>query len=348
VHSASVLTHFPRPSDPQTGAVYLQLPAGEDIERVASLTSGIIAGRDNRYDQVRAIEKYLKQNYTYDLGVPPQEREGDAVSYFLFDEKRGYCEHFASAMAVMARSAGIPARVVTGYGGGEYNPFTGLWEIRESDAHAWVEIYFGTAGWVPFDPTPGFDVPGGQPQGQGNWLAGRIFSYLGDTLGSGPVGGALGYLGSGIRATVSLAVDLPLALILAIAAALAVLGWTVRKAGARGLAAWRLRRQVAGSLGLEYRHDDVLREYYLLSLRLGRRGLRRRREETLRAFAARVTTSVEAAEFATLSEMVERMRYEEVSLPAESALRARELAGRVLARLETRDARRPGPATGLS
>ncbi len=79
----------------------------------------------------------------------------DTVEYFLFEQRRGYCEQFASSLAVMACSIGIPARVATGYVPGEYNPFTGLHEVRANDAHAWVEVYFPGYGWSTFDPTPG-------------------------------------------------------------------------------------------------------------------------------------------------------------------------------------------------
>ena len=100
------------------------------------------------------MNQYLKETYPYDLSIPPQREEMDAVEYFLFEQKRGYCEQFSSSLAVMARSLGIPARVATGYAPGEYNPFTGYYDVRASDAHAWVEVYFPGYGWSTFDPTP--------------------------------------------------------------------------------------------------------------------------------------------------------------------------------------------------
>ena len=104
------------------------------------------------------MSEYLRNSYTYDLSVPPQRKSMDAVEYFLFEEQRGYCEQFASSLAVMARSLGIPARIATGYAPGEYNPFTGLYEVKASDAHAWVEVYFPGYGWSAFDPTPADDA----------------------------------------------------------------------------------------------------------------------------------------------------------------------------------------------
>jgi hypothetical protein len=85
----------------------------------------------------------------------------DAVDQFLFVDKRGVCEHFTSAMVVLLRAAGIPARFVVGYGSGTYNAITGYYEVHANDAHAWVEVYFPGLEWVPFDPTPGWT---GDPQ----------------------------------------------------------------------------------------------------------------------------------------------------------------------------------------
>ena len=87
--------------------------------------------------------------YTLDTGLPGR----NAVDEFLFDTRRGYCEHFSSAFTVLMRSAGIPARVVTGYTGGYRNPFGDYWIVRRMDAHAWVEVWLDGRGWVRVDPT---------------------------------------------------------------------------------------------------------------------------------------------------------------------------------------------------
>lgn len=135
---------------------YLQLPEALP-QRVSELARDITSDATNDYDRVRAIEDYMKVNYRYsiDSPVPPPGR--DAVDHFLFDTDVGFCEQFASATAVMLRTLGIPARVVAGYTPGTRNPFTGYHEVRGSDAHAWVEVWFPTVGWYEFDPT--FDVP---------------------------------------------------------------------------------------------------------------------------------------------------------------------------------------------
>src|SRR5207248_981026 len=74
----------------------------------------------------------------------------------LFVDKRGVCEHYVSALVVMLRSLGIPARLVAGYGSGTYNAVTGYYEVRANNAHAWAEVYFPGYGWLSFDPTPGW------------------------------------------------------------------------------------------------------------------------------------------------------------------------------------------------
>jgi hypothetical protein len=111
-----------------------------------------------------AIKQEIESRCTYNLRAEAAPFGQDAVEYFLFgDVREGYCDLFASAMALMARSQGIPARMATGYfpSSGETDA-QGMYVVRESDAHAWAELYFEGVGWVPFDATEGADsVPGG-------------------------------------------------------------------------------------------------------------------------------------------------------------------------------------------
>ena len=153
---------------------YLQLPASLP-NRVSELSKQIITGQTNRYDQVKAIEQYLRTYYTYTLtntAVPP--KGADFVDDFLFTQLKGYCNHFSTAMVVMLRSQGIPARWVKGFAPGELSENTAnAYTVRMSDAHAWVEVYFPGAGWMPFEPTPGFQ-PGDEEKGIGSeQLAGQ-------------------------------------------------------------------------------------------------------------------------------------------------------------------------------
>jgi transglutaminase-like putative cysteine protease len=97
------------------------------------------------------LDLFVKQNFTYTL-TPPQ-LDFNSVDDFLFNTRQGFCAHFASAFATLMRAAGIPARVVTGYQGGEYNRLGGYYIVRQSDAHAWTEVWLNGHGWVRIDPT---------------------------------------------------------------------------------------------------------------------------------------------------------------------------------------------------
>lgn len=99
----------------------------------------------------RALRLFTTQEFVYTL-EPPTLGE-DMVDEFLFETRRGFCEHYASAFTVLMRAAGIPARVVVGYQGGEYNELGGYWVVRQADAHAWSEVWFAGRGWVRVDPT---------------------------------------------------------------------------------------------------------------------------------------------------------------------------------------------------
>jgi transglutaminase-like putative cysteine protease len=132
---------------------YLQLPDSLP-ERVHLLAQELTQGLDNTYDKAKAIESYLRQ-FPYSLDIPGPRLGQDGVDYFLFDEQQGYCDYYASAMVVMLRSAGVPARYVRGY----IRPSSdeGVYRLLESDGHAWPEVYFPGYGWIEFEPT------GGQP-----------------------------------------------------------------------------------------------------------------------------------------------------------------------------------------
>ena len=135
---------------------YLKIPA-EMPDRVYELTYKITDKYNNSYMKASAIENYLKKNYLYSLKTSDLPEGRDFVDYFLFEEKKGYCTYYATAMAVMARIAGIPSRYVEGYAVSSLSDKSGYTIVYESDAHAWVELYFKGIGWVTFDPTPGRD-----------------------------------------------------------------------------------------------------------------------------------------------------------------------------------------------
>jgi hypothetical protein len=130
---------------------YLQLPKLDP--RIPALAKQVTLFDKTPYDKARSIEEYLRSNYGYtlDLTGPPQ---ADPLPYFLFQKRAGHCEYFASAMTVMLRTLGIPARYINGFQTGEYNDVAGDLLVRASDAHSWVEAYFPGFGWLTFDPTP--------------------------------------------------------------------------------------------------------------------------------------------------------------------------------------------------
>src|SRR5262249_28622476 len=134
----------------QVRRLYLDLPRLDP--RIPALARSVSEPSESNYDRARKIEDYLSSKYGYTLDLPGPRP--DPLAYFLFERKKGHCEYFASAMAVMLRSIGIPARMVNGFRGGEYNDLTGSYIVRESNAHSWVEAYFPEFGWVTFDPTP--------------------------------------------------------------------------------------------------------------------------------------------------------------------------------------------------
>jgi transglutaminase-like putative cysteine protease len=152
-------------SPPGYAQAYLQLPALDP--RIAPLAAQITASASNNYDKAAALERYLNTHYTYTLQLP-RGPVSDPLANFLFVRKQGHCEYFASSMAVLLRTLGIPARVVNGFRSEEFNDVTGNYVVRAKNAHSWVEAYFPGYGWVTFDPTPGGEI--GTPQGWGRAL----------------------------------------------------------------------------------------------------------------------------------------------------------------------------------
>lgn len=131
--------------------VYLQRPP--DDQRIVDLAREVTKNTLTVYEKVKAVETHLRTSYRYSLDV--KARPGRfPIDDFLFGQKTGYCEHFATAMVQMLRGLGIPSRLVTGFLHGEWNEYGGYYIVRQRDAHAWVEVYFPQSGWITFDPTP--------------------------------------------------------------------------------------------------------------------------------------------------------------------------------------------------
>jgi transglutaminase-like putative cysteine protease len=151
-------------SDPDY-APYLQIP-DEVPARVRELGRRITAKQPTVYDKVRAVMRYLRQRQRYTLKL--EHRKGrEPIDEFLFETRRGHCEYFASAMAILLRAGGVPTRHVNGFSGGKWNSFGNYLAVRQGDAHAWTEVHFSNLGWIAFDPTPS---RGGTPMGSGGVL----------------------------------------------------------------------------------------------------------------------------------------------------------------------------------
>ncbi len=131
---------------------FTQLPDSVP-DRVGERATAIVeaAEADTAFDEALAIQGWLARNKEYSLSV--RRRGWDAADAFIFQMQAGYCVHFATAMAVMLRTRGVPARVAVGYAPGE-QVAENRWVVRGFDSHAWVEVYFPEFGWIPFDPTP--------------------------------------------------------------------------------------------------------------------------------------------------------------------------------------------------
>jgi len=131
---------------------YLPLPRNIP-RRVADLAHTATNGATSAFDKAATLETYLRDNYTYTTHVANVPPEQDWIDYFLFQSKEGYCDYFATAMVVMLRAEGVPARVASGFAPGDFDPNTGLSIVRENHAHSWVEAYFPRYGWITFEPS---------------------------------------------------------------------------------------------------------------------------------------------------------------------------------------------------
>ena len=146
---------------PPEAAASLEVPAEVD-PRVRYLAQRLTDGKDP-VDAASAVERWLSRSLAYTRELPGEQK--DPIAHFLFESRRGHCELFSSAMVILLRLSGIPARNVTGYYGGVYSS-AGYWAVRAGDAHSWVEVYVPGAGFVPFDPTPPSGRGGGD---RGPW-----------------------------------------------------------------------------------------------------------------------------------------------------------------------------------
>lgn len=261
---------------------YLQIPA-EIEDRVRQKTQEILTTSPNPltspYEQALYLAQYLKQQYSIQPDLPFLNDDEDLVEAFLFNYEGGYPDHFSTVLTVMLRSIGIPARLVTGFAPGEFNPFTGLYVVRNTDAYAMTEVYFPKYGWFAFDPIPGHDlippsieenqtfsvlrqfwrwVAGWLPSPVSGWLSG-VFNAIAMTLAR-TLGWLLGLFSRGW-------VGFFIGLILAIA--LGFVGWLLWSAWRT----WRYQRWLAKLPPMESLYQQMLNW-------LATQGMRKRSAQT--------------------------------------------------------------------
>ena len=158
---------------------YLEVPASTTA-RTVQLADQLAAGATNSYEVVRNMEAWIGANVRYDLDAPVPPEGADAVDDLLFGSRLGFCEQIASALAVMLRTQGVPTRLATGYVPGERDRVTGVFEVRASDAHAWVEVWFPETGWQAFDPTADVPLAGESTRSS---VGGDLVRSVSDTVG---------------------------------------------------------------------------------------------------------------------------------------------------------------------
>ncbi|MFP3393311.1 DUF4129 domain-containing transglutaminase family protein [Brevibacillus sp. SIMBA_040] len=269
---------------------YLQIPATLP-PRVKELAQTVTKDAKTPYEKVRAIENYLRSSgkYKYETKDVPVPQEGqDFVDHFLFDSMRGYCDHFSTSMAVMLRTLDIPTRWVKGFAPGERvgtdNQNNEIMEIRNKDAHSWVEVYFPGHGWIPFEATSTFmspvrfnyDLQTSQPQ------IPIPLPDLGNTASPDRGDGRFNELEEG-DAVSSKRFSIPWQVNAGVVALLAVAG-VVAYRRKKDIQVWWLRRQIHNERSTQYKD-----RYNLLIRMVESVYARRRAGETLREYVNRLT-----------------------------------------------------------
>ncbi|MFW5713366.1 MAG: transglutaminaseTgpA domain-containing protein [Brevefilum sp.] len=155
---------------------YLQLP--DDFSpRIQAMAERISERKVSAYSKTFDITRYLRINMNYSRTIPPVPLGADPIEWFLFEEKTGFCNYYATAQVLMLRSLGIPARIAVGYTQGEYDPETETYIVRRLNSHAWPEVYFVDYGWVIFEPTTPEQVvvlPSGPEEDENAGMIGEI------------------------------------------------------------------------------------------------------------------------------------------------------------------------------
>jgi transglutaminase-like putative cysteine protease len=260
---------------------YLQLPNSLP-QRVRDEAKRVAASGKTPYEQAQAIESYLR-DFPYDLSVESAPPGQDTVDYFLFTLKRGYFDYQATAMAVMLRSIGIPARVAVGYVLDSTKAIDQRYTVSKNDAYSWVEVFFPNYGWVNFNPTQdrpaggaGGGINGGSTGDPSSLQGPDLSSVLDNIFGADDPGGPTSPIQAALNQDASVTSDPPWILIWSLTGAFAVVAlalaggrfsWNYGMAGLEGRAKmWAKVQRVAGWAGLGARTGETPREW---SRRLG-------------------------------------------------------------------------------
>lgn len=246
---------------------YLDVPA-DLAARVRETTEAALAEAPNPvvepYEKALYLAQYLKQNYTIQPDLPFLEEDEDLVEAFLYKYQGGYPDHFSTVLTVMLRAIGIPSRLVVGFGAGEFNPFTGFYIVRNTNAFAMTEVYFPRYGWFSFNPIPGAElVPASVEQSQtfsvlrqfwqwiAGWLPSPVTGFLNQIMTwiTQAMGWVIGFF-SGLltRGWVGLLIGL------GIITALCLGGWL----GWSGWRSWRYRRWLSHLPPMEALYQQLL------------------------------------------------------------------------------------------
>lgn len=183
--------------EPPKNSIYLQLPS-KSAEKIRQFTQKAIATSPKEltstYETALYLGQYLKQRYSIQPDIPSLEKDEDLVEAFLFKYKGGYPDHFSTTLTIMLRSVGIPARLVAGFAPGKFNPFTGLYEVSNTDAYAMTEINIPKFGWFAIDPIPGHElIPPSIEEDQTFSVLQQFWQWVAGWLPS-PVAGVLGWI----------------------------------------------------------------------------------------------------------------------------------------------------------
>jgi transglutaminase-like putative cysteine protease len=307
--------------DPGTFDNYLRVP--ESLRaRLSGLTGEIMAGQRTPAAKAQAVVGWLRRTHSYTTNLKRDERIADPLEDFLFAEKDGHCEYFASAAAILLRTGGVPTRYVNGFLGGEWNDLRQAITVRENRAHSWIEAYLGREGWVRVDATPPLgrnsrmgkvrQIVDAAELFWGRWVV--EYSASQQILLARKLGQKLGFSertfpdGRGAtRLTRRQALVISGILVLA----------TVIVSQRKRFTRWRWRRRNVDRI--QRGEEPIARVYHATVKRLAAAGLPRRPWETPHEYLARLDNSnlEGGAVFARLTELYESATYGDADIPPE-------------------------------